>query len=159
MKKPYRKRKDQKILEQIHDLEAQQEAHSGSLGLNGYKVLIVDDSHGCVSILRKHLRKIGIFQVDQAKDEIETIDKISQFQPDVILVDIMLPRMNGFSLVEMIDEYATYKPKIIYMTANTGLKIQLKDHDEAPHLFKPIDAVKLHEALEEVVKFGLERAS
>jgi CheY-like chemotaxis protein len=61
---------------------------------NGNKILVVDDEQDIVTIIGKVLKKNG-YEITTAKDGLECIDKVSREQPDLILLDNMMPNMDG----------------------------------------------------------------
>ncbi len=63
------------------------------------KILIADDEPDIVEIICFHLEKAG-YIVASAKDGSEAIEKAKQFQPDCIILDIMMPKRNGFEVCE-----------------------------------------------------------
>lgn len=63
------------------------------------KILIADDEPDIVEIISFHLEKAG-YIVASAKDGSEAIEKAKQFQPDCIILDIMMPKRNGFEVCE-----------------------------------------------------------
>ena len=61
------------------------------------KILIADDEADILEIISFHLIKAG-FEVITAKDGSEAIEKANQFSPDCIILDIMMPKRNGFEV-------------------------------------------------------------
>ena len=61
---------------------------------NGIKILLVDDEQDIVTIIGKVLKKNG-YEITTAKDGLDCIDKVSREQPDLILLDNMMPNMDG----------------------------------------------------------------
>jgi DNA-binding response OmpR family regulator len=61
------------------------------------KVLIVDDDPFLVLSLKLHFSELGI-EVEDAHDGIEALEKVDKFEPDIILSDIIMPRMDGYEL-------------------------------------------------------------
>lgn len=61
------------------------------------KILIVDDEKPIVDILKFHLRKSG-YETVEAYDGIEAIRLAEEVRPDLVLLDIMIPHMNGFEV-------------------------------------------------------------
>jgi CheY-like chemotaxis protein len=61
---------------------------------NGNKILVVDDEQDIVTIIGKVLKKNG-YEITTAKDGLECIDKVSREQPDLILLDNIMPNMDG----------------------------------------------------------------
>lgn len=65
-----------------------------------YKILIVDDEPAVLKMVSCRLRDRYI--LDTAVDGVEAMAHIQQNSPDLVLLDIMMPRMNGFELLKMI---------------------------------------------------------
>lgn len=78
------------------------------------KVLIADDNRQITSVLTEYARKEG-YVVEVAGDGIETIEKFKSFNPDIILLDVMMPRMDGFEVCR--DIRKTSNVPIIMVTA------------------------------------------
>lgn len=62
------------------------------------RVMIVDDDEDMLSLLDLTLQ--DHFEVVMARDGLEAVEKIIAYQPDILLVDVMMPKMNGFQLVQ-----------------------------------------------------------
>ena len=63
-----------------------------------YKVLAVDDEPGCTEILERYLVPEGYY-VETARDGKEALKKVNETKPDIILMDVMMPEMDGFEVV------------------------------------------------------------
>lgn len=82
-----------------------------------HKVLIVDDEPNIVLPLQ-FLMEQNNYQVNVASSGEEAIEKIMQFEPDLILLDIMLPGIDGYEVCEIVRLNPKYKQiKIIFLTA------------------------------------------
>lgn len=89
------------------------------------KILIADDEPDIVEIISFHLEKAG-YIVASAKDGSEAIEKAKQFQPDCIILDIMMPKRNGFEVCEYLRSNKEFdKTFIVLLTAL---------NDEASHI-------------------------
>jgi two-component system response regulator VicR len=104
-----------------------------------YKLLVVDDDKDAVETLEKRLTQEG-YKVAVAFDGEEALLKVKEHDPDVILLDLMLPKLNGFEVLKEVRE--KYKDKwrpIIIISADTDLEAVKKSyHLEADHyLTKP----------------------
>lgn len=86
--------------------------------MNNKKILIVDDEAGIVKMLRTVLHKEGYSLIDSAYTGQEAIDKTKKNQYDLILLDVMLPDIDGFQVCGSMREY-TLAP-ILFLTARTG---------------------------------------
>jgi two-component system, chemotaxis family, chemotaxis protein CheY len=68
------------------------------------KALIVDDSSFIMLICRQTLEKAGIEVVGEAYDGLEAIEKASKLKPDLVILDIALPKKNGFEVSQYIHD-------------------------------------------------------
>jgi len=104
-----------------------------------YKLLVVDDDKDAVETLEKRLAQEG-YKVAVAFDGEEALLKIKEVDPDIILLDLILPKLNGFEVLKEVRE--KYKDKwrpIIIISAETDLEAVKKSYNlEADHyLTKP----------------------
>lgn len=84
------------------------------------KVLVVDDDADWVELLRYNLKKAG-FSIGTAFDGIEAVRKARAIHPDVILLDLMLPGLDGFAVCELLrQDKATASIPIVMLTALSG---------------------------------------
>jgi two-component system alkaline phosphatase synthesis response regulator PhoP len=89
------------------------------------KILIADDEPDILEIIGFHLGKAG-YQVETAKDGSEAIEKAKQFQPDCIILDVMMPKRSGFEVCEYLRSNKEFdKTFIVLLTAL---------NDEASHI-------------------------
>ena len=100
------------------------------------KVLIVDDEKAIVDILNHNLKREG-YNTVQAYDGEEAINLVKQENPDLVLLDVMLPKMDGFSVCKVIRQ-STNVP-IIMVTAKEdvvdkviGLELGADDYITKP---------------------------
>lgn len=68
---------------------------------NRKTILVVDDDANIRELLRQHLEKAG-YNVQEAKDGMDTIHQIKTVHPDLILLDVMMPQINGFDVAAVI---------------------------------------------------------
>lgn len=66
-----------------------------------YKVLIIEDDPPYRKIYKKKFEISG-YEVETAEDGIEGLQKMRAFQPDIALIDLMMPRMDGFHVLDAI---------------------------------------------------------
>jgi two-component system, OmpR family, alkaline phosphatase synthesis response regulator PhoP len=92
----------------------------------GRKVLIADDEPDILEILKYNLEKEG-YQVITAKDGNEAIDKAKLTQPELIVLDMMMPQKNGMEVCEILRAQAVFKDTLImFLTALSDEATQLK---------------------------------
>ena len=86
-----------------------------------FKVLIIDDSKTIRRTAENLLQKEG-FIVESANDGFEALPKIVQFRPDLILVDIMMPRLDGYQTCALIKNNPQYKQiPVLMLSSKDGL--------------------------------------
>jgi two-component system phosphate regulon response regulator PhoB len=84
------------------------------------KILVVDDDDDTLELLRFSLQKAG-FAVGTASDGLEALKKVCSTSPDIILLDLMMPEIDGFAVCEMLKgNPMTASIPIIMLTAVTG---------------------------------------
>ncbi len=113
------------------------------------KVLIVDDNQENRLLLVQYLQPLG-FTIQEAGDGREGIAIALEFQPDVILVDLMMPVMNGKEMIEVIRQDNQLQDTVILMiSANIHSIIDSSDIKCDGFLAKPVDLERLLELLEQ----------
>ena len=96
-------------------------ANNASRGLNGLKILVVDDSKTIRRTAETLLSKEGC-QVFTAIDGFDALSKIADHQPDLIFVDIMMPRLDGYQTCSLIKHNKTFKQTpVIMLSSKDGL--------------------------------------
>ena len=108
------------------------------------KILVVDDDEATVQTLWDILKKMG-YSVEIARDGQQVLGKLSKFVPDLILLDIMMPKMDGLKLIQVLRRSpAGLGIKIIVITALliSNLITELEKYD-VKSMRKPIDIRKL----------------
>jgi len=89
--------------------------------LNGLKILVVDDSKTIRRTAETLLSKEGC-QVITAIDGFDALSKIADNQPDIIFVDIMMPRLDGYQTCSLIKHNKVFKETpVIMLSSKDGL--------------------------------------
>lgn len=92
-----------------------------SRGLNGLKILVIDDSKTIRRTAETLLSKEGC-QVFTAIDGFDALSKIADHQPDLIFVDIMMPRLDGYQTCSLIKHNKVFKETpVIMLSSKDGL--------------------------------------
>lgn len=96
-------------------------SNSVSRSLNGLKILVVDDSKTIRRTAETLLSKEGC-QVFTAIDGFDALSKIADHQPDLIFVDIMMPRLDGYQTCSLIKHNKVFKETpVIMLSSKDGL--------------------------------------
>ena len=94
---------------------------SASRSLNGLKILVIDDSKTIRRTAETLLTKEGC-QVYTAIDGFDALSKIADHQPDLIFVDIMMPRLDGYETCSLIKHNKIFKATpVIMLSSKDGL--------------------------------------
>ena len=117
------------------------------------KILIADDEHKIVMTLEYAFKKAG-YEVFIARDGSEVLEILKEEIPDVILLDIMMPNVDGYTTLSEIKKNENYKNiKVIFLSAKTGeadIKKGLELGADA-YVTKPYSIKKLTEKVEELL--------
>ena len=118
-----------------------------NLEIQDAKILVVDDAEANLRLLEELLAKEGFNQVVSTADPLSVIDLFTAFEPDLIMLDLMMPELDGYSVLELLAERIspdTYLP-IIVLTADAtiqakrrALALGAKDF-----LTKPFDTIEV----------------
>jgi twitching motility two-component system response regulator PilG len=87
----------------------------------GYRVMVIDDSKTIRRTAETLLRKEG-FAVLTAVDGFEALGKIADYQPDLIFLDIMMPRLDGYQTCALIKHHRVFrKTPVVMLSSRDGL--------------------------------------
>jgi len=96
-------------------------SNSASRSLSGLKILVIDDSKTIRRTAETLLTKEGC-QVFTAIDGFDALSKIADHQPDLIFVDIMMPRLDGYETCSLIKHNKMFKETpVIMLSSKDGL--------------------------------------
>lgn len=116
-----------------------------------YTTLIIDDEPPARARLHQLLENYSeTFRViDEAKNGTEAIEKINQLQPDVIFLDIEMPGLNGFELLERLEKI----PVVIFCTAFDQYSLKAFETNSIDYLLKPVRLERLQQTVEKLSSF------
>jgi len=90
------------------------------------KVLIVEDEPDTLQLLKESLESEG-YEVVTALDGIEAVDRVNRENPDIIILDILLPKRNGYEVCRRLrDSTSPFAVPIIMLTARDDYGSRLK---------------------------------
>lgn len=81
------------------------------------KILVVDDDDAIRTMVERVLRREQ-FEVDSARDGYEAIEKLAQTDYATVLLDLMMPRIDGHGVLRFLETERPIEKKVIVMTAN-----------------------------------------
>ena len=119
---------------------------------NKYKILVIDDEPEVVELLKHYLERCG-YEVITAKDGSEGFEKACSQKPDLILLDIIMPKIDGLTVLRQLRvEDSTCKLPIILLTAKSGIDdiFEAELYRTTDYIVKPFD---LNELLKLIKKY------
>ncbi|GAA4376801.1 response regulator transcription factor [Hymenobacter koreensis] len=123
-----------------------------------YKVLVVDDDPDILELLEYNLRKEG-YEVATATDGRKAVDLAPQFNPDIVLLDVMMPNLDGIAACRELRAQPRFKDTyILFLTARSEefSEVAAFEAGADDYLSKPIKPRALMSRLAAVVRRDLE---
>ena len=113
-----------------------------------YRTILIDDEQLALDRLKRLLEpyKNIIRIIDTAQDGKDAIKKINGLKPDLIFLDIQMPALNGFEVLEQIDSL----PFIIFSTAYDEYALKAFETNSVDYLLKPVEPQRLKTAIEKL---------
>ena len=114
------------------------------------KVLIIDDEPLARGLIKEYLLDFPQFDlVAECQDGFEGLKAIQQYQPDLIFLDIQMPKINGFEMLELLDKI----PAVIFTTAFDEYAMKAFDAQAIDYLLKPFSKERFQNALQKANGF------
>jgi two-component system LytT family response regulator len=121
------------------------------------RALIVDDEPPARRKIRTFLRDDPRFAiVGEAGDGLEAVERIEAEQPDLIFLDIQMPGLTGFEVLEALEPA---RPQVIFTTAFDQHAVQAFEIRALDYLLKPFDQERFRQALERALEERLHQES
>lgn len=110
------------------------------------KILIIDDAEANLRLLEDLLSREGFHQVISTADSTRALDLLKAFQPDLILLDLMMPELDGYALLEIFSRHIPkeeYLP-VLVLTADATIAAKRKALalGAKDFLTKPFDTIE-----------------
>src|ERR1700753_3057235 len=110
------------------------------------RVLIIDDEPLARMVVLEYLQnfKDEIEVLQECNDGFEGLKAIQQHQPDLIFLDVQMPKINGFEMLELVDK----APAVIFTTAFDEYAIKAFEAHAVDYLLKPFSRDRFNKAIE-----------
>src|SRR5690606_5423796 len=112
------------------------------------KALLIDDEPLARSILKEYLVDFSeITILKECNDGFEAAKAIAEFEPDLIFLDVQMPKITGFELLELLEE----PPAVIFTTAFEEFAIKAFEQHAVDYLLKPISKSRFDKAIQKFI--------
>ncbi len=114
------------------------------------KTIIIEDEAPARKLLQNYLEGFDEVEViDECTDGFQGAKKIMELKPDLIFLDIQMPRISGFEMLELIDNELL--PVIIFTTAYDEFAIKAFEYNTCDYLLKPLSKDRFDKALQKAI--------
>ena len=111
--------------------------------------IVVDDETLAREVLREHISSHPeIHVVAECSNGFDAVKSITELKPDLLFLDIQMPKLNGFEVLELID----HNPAVIFVTAYDQYALKAFEVHAVDYLLKPFNRDRFEEALEHAKK-------
>lgn len=111
------------------------------------RVLVVDDEAPARALLLEYLAaEPEVEVVGECANGFEAVKAVAQHQPDLLLLDIQMPKLDGFEVLELLQP----APAVVFVTAHDEHALRAFEVHAVDYLLKPVEAARLTAALQRV---------
>lgn len=117
------------------------------------KILLVEDDRDSARLLQFKLESLG-YEVALARDGLEGIDKARQIHPDLIILDVVMPRMDGFTVSRLLrydDDLADVPIVFLTCCSRESDIVQGFEAGGDVYLSKPVDLIELARGVRQLI--------
>ena len=109
-----------------------------------YKVILIDDESLARKLIKSYLQAQPEFEVvAECSDGFEGFKAIQEYSPDLIFLDVQMPKVNGFEMLELLEQ----APSVIFTTAFDEYALKAFDAHAVDYLLKPVTAERFRKAI------------
>jgi two-component system, LytTR family, response regulator len=109
------------------------------------KTILIDDEPLARSVVRKYCEKLQSIEiVGECENGFDAVKMIDELKPDLIFLDVQMPKLNGFEVLELIQ----HQPKVIFTTAFDEYAVKAFDANAMDYLLKPFLFERFEKAVE-----------
>jgi two-component system, LytTR family, response regulator len=109
------------------------------------KTIIIDDEPLAASIIQEYLSEFPQFEIVKVcQDGFEGLKAVQKFQPDLIFLDVQMPKITGFEMLELVED----PPSVIFTTAFDEYAVKAFDAMAVDYLLKPFSMSRFSQAID-----------
>ena len=117
--------------------------------MENIKIVIIDDEAPAREIIKHYLKEVDSIEViAECSDGFSGLKTVSVMKPDLIFLDIQMPRLTGIEMVEVLTE----KPEIIFTTAYDQYAIRAFELNAVDYLMKPYQKIRFLDAVNKAIE-------
>ena len=117
--------------------------------MNPLRIIVADDEDLARSLVREYLKEnLDVQIVAECKNGFEAVKAVTELKPDLVLLDIQMPRLDGFEVLDLIGR----ETNVIFITAYDQYAIRAFEVHAVDYLLKPFSSQRLMEAVDRAMK-------
>ncbi len=121
-------------------------------GTDVLSAVVVDDEPPARLLLRELLGKIPSVRIAaECGNGFEAVKAITEHAPDVVFLDIQMPKLDGFEVLSLLPRREDGRPAVVFVTAYDQYAVRAFEANAVDYLLKPFDLTRLGEAVERVL--------
>jgi len=109
-----------------------------------FNVLIVDDEHEILDLLKSFFQRQGGYEISTASDGISALIEVGRVKPDLLILDIMIPGVDGIEVCRRMKADSSSKTVIIAVSGTHENETKVLHAGADSFMLKPVDLDKLH---------------
>ena len=117
-----------------------------------FSVLIVEDEEEIVDILKSFFQRDGGYEISSANDGITALIEVGRAKPDLLILDILIPGVDGIEVCRRIKADSTNKTAIIAISGQAETEKKVLQAGADAFMAKPIDLDKLHDEAKRLLR-------
>jgi len=115
------------------------------------RIMIVDDEDLARAVIREYLSShTGTEIVAECTNGFDAVRSITEMKPDLVFLDIQMPKLNGFEVLDLLEE----RPKIIFVTAYDSYAVRAFEVNAVDYLLKPFSRDRFDAAMQRAAAGG-----
>jgi excisionase family DNA binding protein len=109
-----------------------------------FNILVVDDEPEIVELIRSFLERSGSYEISTASDGISALIEVGRVKPDLLILDIMIPGVDGVEVCRRIKDDTSNKTVIVAVSGTSENERKVLQAGADSFMLKPVDLDKLH---------------
>lgn len=113
------------------------------------KALIIDDEPLAIQIIKEYLGEIPEIEIiGEVNNGFDGLKAINELKPDLVFLDIQMPKLTGFEMLELLDN----PPMIVFATAYEEFALKAFEKNAVDYLLKPFSKNRFNQAVQKLIK-------